>query len=330
MNVFISGEIMPSGYDALDKAGIRYEVFKEQRLLSQEELIRYCQNADGVLCSGYARFDRHFFESCPNIRFISLHSVGYDNVDIQAADALGIPVGHTPGVLSSSTADIAFLLMLATSRLAFYQYRKLLNGSLKFLSAVADLGCELDNKTLGIWGLGNIGMEMAKKCKRAYNMDIIYHNRHHNEQAEKELNARYVSFEELLQKSDVLSLHVNLSEATKDTFNRDTFRQMKKNAILVNTGRGGLVNETDLLEALNNEEIWGAGLDVTNPEPMDKHNPLLSHPRVCVLPHIGSATIETRSSMSELAAENVIAALQDDPMPHCVNPEVYGNHLTGN
>ncbi|MCH5716720.1 NAD(P)-binding domain-containing protein [Niabella hibiscisoli] len=178
-------------------------------------------------------------------------------------------------------------------------------------------------KTLGVFGLGNIGYEMAIKCKAAFGMNIIYHNRKPNAKAEQELDATYVSFEELLTQSDVLTLHANLSDTTKGIFNKQAFSKMKSNAIFINTGRGGLHNETDLKEALDAGTIWGAGLDVTNPEPMDKDNPLLTMPNVCILPHIGSATQEARNGMAVMAAKNVIAGLKNEPLPTIVNPDVY-------
>jgi len=154
-------------------------------------------------------------------------------------------------------------------------------------------------------------------------MHIIYHNRNRNEEAEKLLDAKYVSFDELLAQSDVLSVHANLSEQTRGIFDKKAFDKMKPDSIFINTARGGLHNETDLIAALQNNIIWGAGLDVTNPEPMTKDNPLLTMPNVCVLPHIGSATKQTRDAMATLAAQNVIAAAKGEPLPNIINPEVY-------
>ena len=164
---------------------------------------------------------------------------------------------------------------------------------------------------------------MAKRCKYAYNMNIIYHNRSNNAEAEKELNAVKVSFDELLGQSDVLSVHTSLNAETRDKFNKEVFAKMKPSSIFINTARGPIHNEKDLTEAVQNGIIWGAGLDVTNPEPMHSDNPLLHMPTVCVLPHIGSATVETRNAMSRLAAENIIAGLKGERIPYPVNPEVY-------
>ncbi|MGJ7032693.1 2-hydroxyacid dehydrogenase [Niabella hirudinis] len=322
MNVFITKQVPQKGLDLLQEAGIAYTI--AGNTLSQEALIAELKDYDALLSAGFVKADATLLEACRHLKVLSLFSVGYDNVDLATATSLGIPVGNTPGVLSRATADTAFLLMLAVSRKAFYNYHKILDGKWQEFEPVADLGIELDGKTLGIFGLGKIGYEMAKKCRAAFDMPVIYHNRRQNPEAEKELGARYVSFEELLAQSDVLSVHANFSPQTKELFNKDAFEKMKRNAIFVNTARGGLHQEEDLKAALESGAIWGAGLDVTNPEPMSPANPLLKMPNVCVLPHIGSATVETRDAMAVMAAKNVIAGLNGERLPTIVNAEVYG------
>jgi glyoxylate reductase len=164
---------------------------------------------------------------------------------------------------------------------------------------------------------------MARASKGAFEMDILYHNRSTNREAEEKLGARKVSFDELLAQSDVISVHANLTDETRDLFNKEAFAKMKPNAIFINTARGAMHNEKELLEALQDKTIWGAGLDVTNPEPMDKDNPLLDLPNVAVLPHIGSSTEETRNNMALLSARNAIAGIRGERLPKVVNPEVY-------
>lgn len=323
MKVFITREIPESGLKKLRDAGIEIVEWKEKRELTQPELIEYCKQCDALIAAGYNKMDAHFLDECRHLKVIALHSVGYDNVDIAEADRLKIPVGNTPGVLSGPTADIAFLLMLAVSRKAFYLHQKILNGDWKFFEPTANLGIQLYDKTIGIYGLGNIGFEMAKRCAGAYNMKVIYHNRHRNLPAEEELKAVYVSFDELLDRSDVLSVHTNLTKETQGKFDKAVFEKMKRTSIFINTARGAIHNEQDLINALQNGTIWGAGLDVTNPEPMKKDNPLLTMPNAAVLPHIGSATVETRDEMANIATENVIAALNGKRIPFPVNPEVY-------
>ena len=323
MKVFITRKIPEIALKMITDAGIEVIEWYEKRPLSQAELVEYSKQCDGLLSAGSNKIDAHFLNECKHLKVISLHSVGYDNVDIAAANALKIPVGNTPGVLSGPTADVAFLLMLAVSRKAFYLHNKIIKGEWKFFEPTADLGIEINGKTLGIFGLGNIGYQMAKRCIGAYDMKVIYNNRNRNLKAEKELNAEYVSFEELLKRSDVLSVHTNLSEETKGTFNKNAFAQMKPSSIFINTARGAIHNEEDLIDALQKGIIWGAGLDVTNPEPMEKDNPLLTMPNAAVLPHIGSATVETRNAMAEIAAANLIAGLNGQRLPHPVNPEIY-------
>ena len=322
MKVFVTRIIPELGLKRLLDAGLEVVQWKEKREMESHELIEACKQCDAVLSAG-GKIDAHFLNECKHLKVISLHSVGFDSVDVAEATRLKIPIGNTPGVLSGSTADTAFLLMLAVSRKAFYQYSRIVNGEWNFFEPTTNLGIELNGKTIGIFGLGSIGYEMAKRCVAMYNMKVIYHNRHSNLEAEKELNAIKVSFDDLLAQSDVLSVHVPLSLETKGMFNKMVFSKMKPSSIFINTARGGIHDEKDLIQALEDGEIWGAGLDVTNPEPMHADNPLLKMPTVAVLPHIGSATVETRNAMSSRAAENIIAGLSGKRLPYPVNPEVY-------
>lgn len=324
MKVFITREICNPGVTLLKNYGLDLNIWKEKRELTPEELIENCKDTEALLSAGNNKIDKNFLTECAHLKVISLHSVGFDNVDVAEATRLNIPVGHIAGLLSKPTADVAFLLMLAVSRKAFSAHKRIRNGHWKFFEPTKHLGISLHGKTLGIFGMGNIGFEMAKRCAAAFDMKVIYCSRSRKEAAEKEFNATRVSFEELLKQSDVLSVHTNLTSETRDLFTKPVFNQMKPESIFINTARGSIHNEKDLLEALQNETIWGAGLDVTNPEPMDKENPLLSLPNVAILPHIGSATLETRNAMAVMAAENILAALKGNQIPHAVNPEVYG------
>jgi glyoxylate reductase len=323
MKVFISRKIPEPGLQLLRDAGIEITEWTTKRDLTFAELVSFCKTADAFLSAGSNRIDRNFIESVPHLKVISLHSAGYDNVDVPAATAMKIPIGNTPGVLSAATADTAFLLMLATSRKAFYMHKTIQQGKWGFFEPTANLGIDIRGKTLGIYGLGNIGFELAKRAHAAFEMKIIYHNRGRHTGAERDLNAVWVSFDELLKRSDVLSVNTALTPETRGKFNREVFAAMKKNAIFINAARGTIHNETDLTEALQKGIIWGAGLDVTNPEPMQPDNPLLNLPNVCVLPHIGSATEGTRAAMSLIAAKNVLAGLKGERLPYIVNPEVY-------
>lgn len=321
MRVFLTKPIPQAGINKMEQAGIQTTV--NTKMLSQEQLIQACQKYDAIVGVGFANMDAQFLQACKHLKLIALFAVGYDNVDLREATKLKIPVSNTPDVLSKATADTAFLLMIAVSRKAFYNYKKILDGKWSGFEPVADLGMALEGKTLGIFGLGKIGMEMAKRCQAAFGMRVIYHNRNRNEKTELELGATYVSFDELLAQSDVLSLHANYSPSVKEIFNQAAFAKMKPSAIFINTARGAMHHEADLKEALDHGIIWGSGLDVTNPEPMDKNNPLLLMPNVCVLPHIGSATQEARNAMSLIVAENIIAGLKGAQLPTIVNKEVY-------
>lgn len=323
--VLITRRISDNALAYLKDSGLYVTVYSEPKNISQDELIKLCEGHSALLSVGPNKIDERFLSACPQLKGIALMSVGYDKVDLNAANKHQMPISNTPDVLSEATADTAFLLMLSVARKAFYMHKTIARGEWKFFDPMENLGQELHGKTLGVLGLGRIGLEMAKKAKAAYKMNIIYYNRNRNEQAEQEVDAKYLSFDELLAQSDVLSVHVNLTQETKGIFDKNAFSKMKPNAIFINTARGAIHNEGDLLAALQNKTIWGAGLDVTNPEPMDRDNPLLDMENVCVLPHIGSATKETREKMAMMAAENIVAALKGERMPQVINPEVYDN-----
>lgn len=322
MNVFITRVISDEGLRLLEEAGLTVKQWTEKRKLTIDELIENCKWADALLSAGQ-QLTQEFLEASSHLKVIALHSVGYDNADITTATKLKIPVGNTPGVLSAATADTAFLLMQAAARNAFYMHKTIIDGDWGFFEPTANLGRELNGCTLGIFGLGKIGLEMARRCVGAFGMKIIYHNRSRNLEAEEELGATLVTFNELLQLSDVVSVHTALTPETEGKFDAAAFAQMKQGSIFVNTARGAIHNETDLIEALTSKTIWGAGLDVTNPEPMRDDNPLLRMPNVAILPHIGSATVTTRNAMARLAAENIIAGLKAERIPYPVNPEIY-------
>ena len=205
----------------------------------------------------------------------------------------------------------------------FFLHKKILKGEWGQFRPTADLGIELKGKTLGIFGMGNIGFEMAKRCRGAFEMEIIYCSRSPKPLAEELLDAGRVNFDELLERSDVLSVHCSLNGETRGIFDRNAFRRMKRSAVFINTSRGPVHNERDLREALEAGEIWGAGLDVTDPEPMSADHPLLNMENVAILPHVGSGTVEAREGMSRLAAENIIEFYRSGRVPNAVNPEVF-------
>lgn len=323
--IFISKLFPEIGVNLLKENGFNITTWKEERPMTQDELIEEAKLHDALFCAGSDSIDKRFLNACSHLDIISQFAAGYDNIDISEATRLGIPIGYAPNAMSDATADTAFGLMIATSRKMFYMHKQIIKGEWTYFKPKANLGIELKNKTLGIFGLGRIGIEMAKRCKGAYNMNIIYTNSKPNIDAEKEINARYVDFQTLLLESDVISVHSSLNKQTEGIFNKDAFSKMKPTSIFINTSRGRVHNELDLIEALNNNSIWGAGLDVTNPEPMLPNNPLLEMENVCVLPHIGSATVEARNDMARLAATNIIEFYKNNTIPHIINPKALKN-----
>ena len=322
IKVLVTRNIPVLGPNMLREEGFSVTAWPHERPMTNEELISEAKKHDVMLCVSADNIGADFINQCSHLKMISQFAVGYDNIDVPLATKLRIPVGYAPGAMNEATADIAFGLMIAVARKFFYMHKGILRGEWTYFKPNANLGIELNGKTLGIFGMGRIGMAMARRCKGAYNMNIIYCNRSRNEEAEKLYGATRVNFDELLEQSDIISVHSVLSKETKEIFNKDAFDKMKPSSIFINTARGGIHSETDLIDALNNKIILGAGLDVTNPEPMRSDNPLLEMENVCVLPHIGSATIEARNEMSRMAAENIISYFKHNTVPNIVNPGV--------
>jgi len=322
IKVLVTRNIPVLGVEMLRNEGFSVTAWPHERPMTDQELITESKKHNVILCVSADNIGTDFLKACPHLEMISQFAVGYDNIDIPLATKLGIPIGYAPGAMNEATADIAFGLMIAVARKFFYMHKGILKGEWTYFKPNANLGIEFNNKTLGIFGLGRIGIAMARRCKGAYNMKIIYCNRNTYPEAEKLFNAKRVSFDELLTQSDVISVHSVLSKETKEIFNKDAFSKMRPSSIFINTARGGIHNEKDLIEALDNKTILGAGLDVTNPEPMNPGNPLLEMENVCILPHIGSATIEARNEMSRMAAENIISYYKNNTVPNIVNPEV--------
>jgi glyoxylate reductase len=253
--------------------------------------------------------------------------VGYDNIDIAAATRRGIPVGNTPGVLTETTADLAFGLLMAASRRIVEGDRRVRAGKWKYWDFAGFLGEDVHGATLGIVGMGKIVTAVALRAK-GFGMKIIYHDVVRREDLEGELGIEYAPLDELLADSDFVTIHTDLNQGTLHLMNAERIGLMKKTAILVNTSRGTIVDNMALYRALNKGTIRGAALDVTDPEPIPKNHPLLSLENVVVTPHIGSASTATRARMMELAVDNLLAGLKGDRLPHCVNPEVYGRNRT--
>lgn len=320
--ILVTRQFPDVGLKLLEQEGFELTRWSEDRPMTPAELADNCRGHQALLCTVTEAIDRKFLDQARHLDIISQYAVGYDNIDVAHATRLGIPIGNTPDVMTEATADIAFGLMIATARKMFFNHKLILNGKWGYFRPKGHLGMELTGKTLGVFGMGRIGMAMARRCRGAYGMDVLYCSRNTCPEAEKTLGARRLAFKDLLAKSDVVSAHCPLTPETRGIFDAAAFRQMKSTAIFINTARGPVHNQADLMAALSDGEIAGAGLDVTDPEPMDKNNVLLSLENVCVLPHIGSATREARDGMSRLAAENIIQFYRTGSVPHVVNPQV--------
>ena len=278
----------------------------------------------GLLTTTDIKVDAELLEACPAVKVVSNQAVGFDNIDIAACTAAGVPVGNTPDVLTETTADLAFALILASARRLAEMVDWIKQDHWTPATGMLEnLGTDVHHATLGIVGLGRIGREVAKRAA-GFSMTILYHDLKRDPHAEQEFGARYVDKAALLRQSDFVSLHLPLSAETHHFIGQNELKLMKPSSMLINSARGQIVDQAALLSALKNGQIAGAGLDVTDPEPMRSNNPMLALPQVTVLPHIGSATRNTRTKMAQRAAQNLINALNGRPMISCVNPESFG------
>lgn len=289
-----------------------------------EQLIGELRQSDGALLMMTDRIDAAVIEAIgPRCKVLANLAVGYDNIDVAAATQRGILVANTPGVLTESTADLAFALMMATGRRLYEGQRTIVEGQWKGWGPLFMAGQDIHGATLGVIGAGRIGSAVARRAK-GFDMKILYHNRSHSQVMEQEIGAEYRDLDSLLRDVDFLVLLVPLTPETKGMIGERELRLMKRSAVLVNAARGPVVQEEALYRALKEGWIWAAGLDVYAKEPLPADNPLLSLPNVTAVPHIGSSSVATRTRMSTLAAENIIAALEGRRPPTPVNPEVLG------
>jgi glyoxylate reductase len=290
----------------------------------RDELLRAVAGCDGVLTLLTDRVDDEFLDAAgPQLKVVSNYAVGFDNVDVPACTARGIPVGNTPGVLTETTADLAFALMMATARRLPEGDRYVRAGRWKTWGPLLLLGPDVHGATIGIVGFGRIGQAVARRAA-GFGMTILYHDVHRADPAvEAEHSATFLPLEKLLAQADFVSLHVNLTPETRGLINAEKLGWMKPTAVLVNTSRGPVVDGAALATALREGQIFAAGLDVTDPEPIAADDPLLALDNCLVVPHIASASHATRSKMAEMAAANLLAGLRGERLPTPVNPEVY-------
>jgi glyoxylate reductase len=285
-------------------------------------LIRSLAEADGLFTLLTVTVDDALLERGPHLRVVSNMAVGVDNIDLAACTARGIPVGHTPGVLTEGTADLAMALLLSVARRLPEASRDARQGRWTTWRPDGWLGADLHGATLGIVGLGKIGTAVAERA-RAFGLRLVYTSRQAKPELETRLGLTRLSLEELLSQSDFVSLHVALTAETRGLIGAEQLGLMKESAILINTARGPVVDTGALYRALRQGQIAAAGLDVTDPEPLPAGHPLYELENCLILPHIGSATHHTRRRMAEVACLNLLAGLEGKRLPHCANPDVY-------
>lgn len=296
-------------------------VWEQELPPKPSELTMLLNGADGAITLVTDRIDGPVLDREPNLKVVSNFAVGYDNIDVEAATNRGVAVCNTPGVLTETTADFAFALLMAAARRVVEGADYVRAGKWKTWGPTLFLGRDLHGATLGIVGFGRIGKEMAKRA-RGFDMTILAYDTYHDDAAAKELGVTYVELDELLRRSDFVSLHSALTDETRHLIGKRELEMMKAEAILVNAARGPVVDTNALTEALKTGQILAAALDVTDPEPIPADHPLVKMANCLIVPHIASASVATRNKMATLAVQNCLAVLRGETPPHCVNPEV--------
>lgn len=294
---------------------------QESEPMPREQLLARAAHADGLLCLLTDRIDSELLAAAPQLRVAAVMAVGYDSVDVPALTARRVLLTNTPGVLTETTADLAWALILAASRRIVEGHKLIDADGWGRWSPMQMVGRDVFGATIGVVGAGRIGTAVLRRAA-GFSMQLRYHNRRPDPQLEQQLGAQYRSLEALLAESDVVVVTAPLTEQTRGMFGAAEFARMKETAVFVNVARGGLVREDDLFQALQRGRPWAAGLDVFAHEPITADHPLLQLPQVVAVPHIGSATVATRTRMATLAAENVVAALTGRPVPSPVNAEL--------
>jgi len=307
---------------ALNELQKRYEIFVHEGKIPmpKKALLQKIKKADALVCFPYDMINREIIEGAPNLKVISTYSVGFDHIDVKTAKEHGIKIGYTPEVLTNATADLTIALLLDLLRRVTEGDRLIRGGKWNVIFGAHDyVGVDLDGKTLGIFGMGRIGQTVAKRA-HPFGIRIIYHNRKRlPRNLEEKLHAGYVSFDELIRKSDILSIHVPYTKNTNKIINGRIFQKMKKTSFLINTARGKIINEVDLVKALKSGLIAGAALDVFENEPIGKNHKLTKMQNVVLAPHIGSSTAETRKKMAEITIKNLILGLEGKKMIYSVD-----------
>ncbi len=306
---------------ALKELQRRYRVFVHQGKIPMPKklLAQKIRNVDGLVCFPYDIIDSDIIKCAQKLKVISTYSVGFDHIDIKAAREHQIKIGYTPEVLTNATADLTVGLILDLVRRISEGDRLIRKGDWRVIFGAYDyVGNDLEGKTLGVLGMGRIGQAVSERA-RAFGMKIVYHNRKNLPHSlERKLHARYVSFPELIKTSDIFSIHVPYTEQTEGMINKNVLKKMKKTALLVNTARGKIINEVDLVRALKARNIAGAALDVFEMEPIGRHHALTEMQNVVLTPHIGSSTAETRKKMAAITVQNLVLGLEGKKMIYSV------------
>lgn len=320
MKIFVTRKIPKPGLDLLRKEH-DIEINPFNRVLTKKEIIKNLKGKDGLLCLLTDQIDEEVIVSEPRLKMIACYAVGYDNIDVKAATKQGVPVSNTPGVLTDATSDMAWALLFSTARRIVEADKFTRAGKFNGWDPMLMHGVDVTGKTLGVVGTGRIGAAFALKSK-GFDMKVLYVNLDKNEDLEKKIYAKKVTFEVLLKESDFISLHVPLIPSTYHLIGEKEFKMMKKTAVLINSSRGPVIDEKALVKALKKKWIFGAGLDVYEHEPKITKE-LLYLDNVVLQPHSASATIKSRTQMATLAAENMIEGLKGLIPPNCINPEVF-------
>ncbi len=322
--VFVTRLIPEVGLEMLANV-CQADVWQEELPPGPSVLLERVRDAEGILSLLTDKIDAKVMDAAgPELKVISNYAVGFDNVDIAEATRRHIPVGNTPGVLTDTTADFAFALLMAAARRVVEGDKFARAGRWKTWGPRLLLGQDITGATLGIIGLGRIGSGMARRA-RGFDMRVLYYDPNCLDDAPHlgEVSAKCVDLDTLYAEADFVSIHTPLTEATYHLINAEAFRKMKPTAILINTARGPVVDPDALYHALAHGQIAGAALDVTEPEPVPPDSPLLKLENIIIAPHIASASVATRGKMATMAAANLIAGIKGERLPHCVNPEVY-------
>ena len=321
--VFVSRRLPGDAVDVLRRS-VEVELWEGELPPPREVMLKEARRSDGLLTLVTDGIDAPLLDLAPGLRVVSNFAVGFDNIDIQAATARGVIVTNTPGVLTETTADFTWALLMAAARRVVEGDRFTREGRWKTWDPGLLLGADIYGATLGIVGLGQIGVEVARRAT-GFGMTILYYDVRRNEQAEREYGPTFVPLDELLARSDFVTLHVLLSPETHHLMNATAIAKMKRGAILVNAARGQVVDGAALYDALQSGQLAAAALDVTEIEPIAMEDPLLTVPNLIVTPHIASGSFATRARMATLAVENLLAALNGARPPNLVNPDVLGH-----